>query len=146
MSYLLDTCIISKLKRLNKYPDKKLEKWFSKHPEAAYLISVLTIGEIQAGISKLKATNSVQNHQKMLLEDWLYGELIPRFEGRILPVDQQVSLIWGKLIGESRIKGSPLPAVDTLIAATAIAHQLILVTENTRDFLDSGAILFNPWD
>jgi len=84
MSYLLDTCILSTLRKIKKHPQEKLEIWITKHPVAAYYISVLSIGEIQKGIARL---DSQDHKKKMVLEDWLMGDLIPRFEGRILNID-----------------------------------------------------------
>lgn len=146
MTYLLDTCILSKLRKIQKYPEPALEKWISKHTESAYYISVLTLGEIQTGISKLQRRNPEEQKNSMILEDWLYGELIPRFHGRILQVDAQIALAWGKLVGEAKQRGILLPVTDGLIAATALTHGLILVTENIKDFDKTGATLLNPWD
>lgn len=81
----------------------------------------------------------------MTLEDWLYGSVIFKFNERILPIDKNVSLIWGQMIGEKKAQGITLPASDAWIAATAIHHNLIVVTQNTKDFAETGAILFDPW-
>lgn len=145
MSYLLDTCILSKLRKITKYPDLKLEKWVAKNSENSFFISVLTIGEIQSGISKLNLKNNEEKKKRLILEDWFIEELIPRFSNRILYIDVEVSFTWGKLIGECRQRGITLPVVDGLIAATAIAHNLTVVTENINDFIETGVRLFNPW-
>jgi predicted nucleic acid-binding protein len=142
MTYLLDTCIISKLRKIAKSKDKMLQEWVMKHAEEQYFLSVLTIGEIQQGISKL-----VDVKQRRILEDWLNGGILVRFEGRILPVDFRVALKWGDLSGASLKKGSPQPVIDGLIASTAIANDLILVTENIKDFVRiEGLKMFNPWE
>lgn len=138
-SYLLDTCILSKLRKVSRVPDPRLENWIKKHPDSAFFISALTLGEIQAGISKLKT----QEHKKLVLEDWFLNELIPRFRNRILPIDTPVAFTWGKLVGECQ--SIVIPVVDGLIAATAIVHNLTVVTENTQDFKAMGARIFNPW-
>lgn len=141
MSYLLDTCILSKLRKLNIHPNRTLEGWINKHAESTYFINVLSLGEIQKGISKL----GDQDHRhKMTLENWLGGELIPRFGNRILSIDRQTVSIWGEMCGLSQKKGLILPVIDALLAASAIQHQLILITENTKDFIHTGARLFNP--
>ncbi|KAF3362493.1 PilT protein domain protein [Chlamydiales bacterium STE3] len=145
MSYLLDTCILSKLRKIAKQPDIKLENWIKKHNENLYFISALTIGEIQSGISKLNLKKNEGAHKRLLLEDWLLEELIPRFHNRILSIDVEVVLAWGRLFGEKKQKGLIIPVVDSLIAATAIVHNLTLVTENISDFIETGARLFNPW-
>ena len=143
MTYLLDTCIISKIPKMKQRGDTKLQKWISKHDESAYFLSVVTIGEIQAGISKL--INPLDQRKKMLLEEWLVADLIPRFDGRILKVDESIAKKWGQITGEAKSKGICIPSNDALIAATAIIHNLMVVTENVKDFLNSGVLLFNPY-
>lgn len=140
MSYLLDTCIISRLRKIKSNPIDQLKNWILSHPENYYFLSVLTIGEIQAGISKLNRGDE----KKMILEDWLLTDLIPRFRDRILPIDEHTSTLWGSLKGEAFKRNKTLPVIDSLIAATAIQHNLILVTENTKDFIDTGVRLINP--
>jgi toxin FitB len=83
MSYLLDTCILSKLRKIKTHPNQKLQTWIGKHSESAYFINVLSLGEIQKDITKLSDHNAVM---KAILEEWLDNELIPRFKGRVLPV------------------------------------------------------------
>jgi len=145
MSYLLDTCTISKLRKLKKYPDKKLEKWVLSHNESTHFISVITIGEIQAGISKLDLKKPAERQKRLLLEDWLFGELIPRFNDRTVTINAEVTVAWGKMYGECQRRGVIVPVVDGLIAATAMVHNLTVVTENVTDFLETGARLLNPW-
>ncbi len=82
MSYLLDTCILSKARKKNP-TDQKLKAWLNKHPDSSYFISVLTLGEIEAGISKIDVKTKEQEKHKVALQEWLRSELIPRFEGRI---------------------------------------------------------------
>jgi predicted nucleic acid-binding protein len=140
MSYLLDTCILSKKRK--RHPDsEKLKSWLNKYPENSYFISVLSIGEIQAGISKL---NNIDHERKAVFEEWLLSDLIPRFEGRILSIDVNTCSIWGQICGEANKRGTPLPAIDALIAASAIQHQLIVVTDNIKDFLAAGVRTLNP--
>jgi len=142
MTYLLDTCILSKLRKLKVKADPVLEKWISAHPEQQFYLSVLTIGEIQQGIYKLQE-KQIKRH----LEEWLYGNLIPRFENRILSIDPSISLKWGELSGTYQRKGTPLPLADALIAATGIVHDLIIVTDNIRDFSKiKEAKIFSPWE
>lgn len=145
MSYLLDTCILSKLRKIGKQPDIKLEDWIKKYNESLYFISALTIGEIQSGISKLNIKKNEEGHKRLILEDWLLEELIPRFHNRILAIDVEVVLTWGKLFEERKKRGLIIPVVDGLIAATAIVHNLTVVTENISDFIETGARVFNPW-
>jgi len=146
MSYLLDTCVISKLRRLKTHPDPKLAKWIVKHPESSYYISVITLGEIHAGITKLPEKKPDQKKHRMQLEDWLFGELVPRFQNRILDVTIPIAFIWGKLCGQGLQKGTIVPKDDGLIAATAIHKGLIVVTENTKHFSYPGVEVVNPWN
>jgi predicted nucleic acid-binding protein len=76
---------------------------------------------------------------------WLYDTLATRFAGRILAIDLETALLWGQLSGEAERRGQPLPAIDTLLAATAIRHELTLVTRNERDFRRMPVTLYNPW-
>ena len=145
MSYILDTCIISKLRRINIKPDDKLEKWIVKHDKDSFFISALSLGEIQSGISKLDPKKKEEKQKRLILEDWFQEELIPQFSDRICMVDTEVVLAWGRLFGEGKRRGVVIPVVDGLIAATAIARNLTLVTENIKDFLETGVRLFDPW-
>lgn len=142
MTYLLDTCILSKLRKISKSKDEILQKWISRHSEEQYFLSVLTIGEIQQGISKLRDVK-----HRRLLEDWLNGEVLVRFESRIVPIDCRVAAKWGELSGAFLKKGLPQLVVDCLIASTAIVNNLILVTENVKDFSQITELkIFNPWE
>lgn len=135
MSYLIDTNVLSELRR--KTPDANVVHWFSQRPASTLYLSVLTIGEIRKGIEALDASA-----RRMVLLDWLETELPDFFTGRILPVSVQVADRWGRLLAAS---GRPLPAIDSLLAATALTHDLILVTRNTRDFAGVALQLINPW-
>lgn len=142
MTYLLDTCIISKLRKIKRRPDKPLEIWISKHEESKYFLSALTIGEIQKGISRLSNTK-----EKHILEEWLRGDIVPRFKGRIKNFDLKVALKWGEINGSYQKRGTAIPVMDGLIAATAIAHDFILVTENVKNFCNIDELnLFSPWE
>ena len=143
MTYLLDTCIVSKLPKMIARGDLQLQDWISKHLESAYFISVVTIGEIQAGISKLTSPHDAR--KKMVLEEWLIADLIPRFSGRIIAVDEIVAKKWGQIVGEAKSRGICIPSNDALLAACAATHNLIVVTENVKDFENSGVSVFNPY-
>ena len=144
MTYLLDTCIISKLRRIKTHPDPQLSKWISKHAESAYFISVLTLGEIQMGIAKLDTKTKERQLQRMILEDWLFGEVVPLFKERILEISVPIAFTWGKLNGEAKKAGKNIPVADGLIAATAMHHSLIVVTENIKDFQSLNVGVINP--
>lgn len=146
MTYLLDTCILSKLRRIAKFPDPKLQNWIEQHPASFYFISVFSVAEIQAGIAKLE--NNAPDRQKLKaeLEDWLFNSLVPDFEGRIIDFDLKLAHRWGSLVGIFKQKGINFPVVDSIIAATALHHELILVTENVADFEKTGVTIINPWE
>ncbi|MBV8619745.1 MAG: type II toxin-antitoxin system VapC family toxin [Curvibacter sp.] len=135
MSYLLDTNVLSELRR--KAPDPAVAHWISQRPARSLFLSVLTLGEIRKGIDSLQDTP-----KRQILSDWLEAELPAYFQGRILPIDQLVGDRWGRLLAKA---GRPLPTIDSLLAATAAAHGLCMVTRNTRDFEGLGIDLFNPW-
>lgn len=135
MSYLIDTNVISELRR--KMPDEGVVSWLETRPASVLHISVLTLGEIRRGIERLP-----DSRRKQSLRDWLETELPKFFAGRILPVDGRVADQWGRLVATA---ARPLPAVDSLLAATAIAHDLTLVTRNVTDFEYHGLDVLNPW-
>ena len=139
MKYLIDTCIISEL--IKTRPSKKVVEWVSFESEENFYLSVLTIGEIQKGISKL-----ADSKKKEKLQSWITIDLKDRFTGRILDIDLEVAQKWGEMQGNAEKKGQVMPAIDALIAATAVCHGLTVVTRNIQDMQHSGARLFNPWE
>jgi len=143
MSFLLDTCILSIGRKINNNKSDKLRIWFDQQHESNYFISAISIGEIQTGISKLKQN---EQQKKTIFENWLISDLIPRFKHRILEVDLKTCFLWGELLGTAQKKGHALTAIDALIAASAVQHHLVLVTENIQDFIHTGIPLFNPFE
>ena len=138
MRFLLDTCVISAVAA--KRPNPKVVDWIdSVDPDSIYL-SVITIGEIQKGIEKQRDLQ-----RKEALECWLHDELLVRFRDRLALLDIGVLLEWGTLTGRLEAQGKTMPAVDSLIAATALHSHFVLVTRNEHDFLRSGVQLLNPW-
>lgn len=136
MNYLLDTNVISELVRAK--PSLKVLNWVDKIPDEALNISVITLGEIRKGIEKV-----ADSRKKEKLRIWLEHELPYWFAGRILEIDVNVADTWGRLQGISR---HPLPAIDSLIAATAINFNLSLVTRNVDDFKFTSLEVINPWE
>ena len=135
MSYLLDTNVLSELRR--KLPDRAVLRWFAQRPSSTLYLSVLTLGEIRKGVEALADAS-----RRLKLLDWLETELPAFFAGRILPVDVAVADCWGRLVAHA---ARPLPAIDSLLAATAAQHGLILVTRNLRDTQGLGVQVVNPW-
>jgi toxin FitB len=135
MSYLLDTNIVSETVRRN--PNKAVIAWLDQLPGEALYVSVLTLGEIRKGIEGL---TDRKRREKLRL--WLEHELPAWFEGRVLPVDLAVADRWGRLLAEV---GRPVPTIDSLLAATALYHELRLVTRNSGDFEFPGLEVINPF-
>lgn len=133
--FLLDTNVISELRR--KQPDPGVLRWLGRVQDERLYLSVLTIGEIRRGIER--SSDAVARHR---LTQWLEGTLLPWLGSQLLPVDVAVAECWGRLCG---VAERPLPAIDSLLAATAIAHSLTLVTRNVADFDFPGLSVFNPW-
>ena len=139
MRYLLDTCVISEL--IKQKPNAKFIAWVRSQREEDLFVSTLTIGEFQKGISKLPASR-----KKSGLQSWLDDALVERFEGRILGIDAKVAKKWGEIQASTEAHGRKLPVIDSLIASTAIAHEMAVVTRNVDDMESTGAILYNPWE
>ena len=135
MRYLLDTCVISELVALR--PNQRVREWIdSIDPEAVYL-SVITIGEIRKGIEKLPDSN-----RKSMLREWLEGELLIRFRGRILPIDLDVMLVWGQMIARLELSGKKMGAMDSLIAGIALHAHLTFSLSRARLPLKSKGVPF----
>lgn len=138
MNYLLDTCLISEL--VKKEPNSAVISWLDEQDEQTLFLSVLTLGELQKGISKLPA-----GARRVELQAWAEHDLVERFTGRIIDIDLETAQFWGKLQGESEQRGESLPVMDSLIAATAMVHGLIVVTRNVKDIERCRARICNPW-
>jgi toxin FitB len=138
--YLLDTNVIASLIAANGAPSVKA--WAAQQDEDDLWLSILTLGEYDKGIAKLPDDDPNRAHYiaaRDALED--------RFAGRILPLSNEIIRRWGTISGTIRREtGHPPPVIDTLFAATAVAHQLCFVTRNVRDVAGSGAEVLNLWD
>lgn len=134
MSYLLDTNVVSELRR--KKPSRSVLRWFDEVRSEELFLSVLVVGGLRRGVELLRRKDGPAADA---LDQWL-EELSTRFRERILPVSSAVADQWGRL-------GVPdqLPAVDSLMAATALVHGLTLVTRNVDDFERTGVRLVNPF-
>jgi toxin FitB len=136
--YLLDTNVISELTKLQ--PESKVVSWFQSTSEELLYLSVLAIGEIRKGITLLPRSN-----QRVLVESWLANDLVSRFAGRIIEVNLDIAERWGLISAQAKIAGTPLAVIDGLMAATALHHNLTLVTRNTKDVQVAGINTLNPW-
>jgi predicted nucleic acid-binding protein len=138
VNYLLDTNVISEL--VARAPDQAVVDWIDRlDPEGVYL-SVITIGELRKGIEKLP-----EGRRRDELTSWLASDLLHRFAGRIVEITTGVMLVWGELTGRLEREGRPIAAIDSLIAASALAGNLTLVTRNEQDFQHTGVPIANPW-
>jgi len=138
MNYLLDTNVISEL--ISKQPNKKVVEWIDRLDPNTIYLSVITIGELRKGIEKLPPSK-----RRDTVKEWLEGDLLLRFQGRILEITIEVMLIWGELTGRLEKQGRPITAIDSLIAATALGGNCHLVTRNEHDFQRVGVAIINPW-
>lgn len=135
MSYLIDTCALSELARPR--PDNNVVRWFDETASGTLFLSVLTLGEIRKGIETLP-----DMRRRARIRNWLEVDLPYWFGDRILTIDVGVADEWGRLLARA---GQQLPAIDSLIAATAARHRLTVVTRNIGDFVDTGVDVLNPW-
>ncbi|MBC8120592.1 MAG: type II toxin-antitoxin system VapC family toxin [Gemmatimonadaceae bacterium] len=137
MKVLLDTCAVSDYNKPLKYP--ALVAFVDSLPDEALFVSVLTLGEIVKGIDMLP-----QGLKKDTLQAW-YAGLLAAYSDRILPVDPETAEVWGRITSACAARNLDLPAVDGLIAATALQHGLAVLTRNEKHFRQTGAVVVNPW-
>jgi predicted nucleic acid-binding protein len=135
VSFLLDTNVVSELRRGDRANDGLVE-WFDAQAPHELFLSVVTLGEVRQGIEQLRARDGRQAHA---LDRWL-GGLVQFYEERLLYVDGAVAVQWGRLLAARRA-----PVVDALLAATARVHRLTLVTRNVRDFAGLNVRVLNPF-
>lgn len=138
MTYLLDTCVISEFTQAE--PHGSVLNWLDSHDEMSLYLSVVTIGEVSKGVSKL-----VDGVRQNRLSNWLLNDVIERFDGRILPIDRDVMLAWGQVVGTEQRRGVNLPTVDSFIAATALVHNMAVVSRNVHDLERCRISVINPW-
>jgi predicted nucleic acid-binding protein len=122
-------------------PNVQVTRWLDSVEESLLYLSVLTLGEIRKGLTVLTS-----GRRRSSLEAWLDTELMSRFAGRVLPIDSSVADRWGRIAGEAQGRGTSLPVIDGLLAATALHHNLAVVSRNVRDFALPGLASFNPWE
>ena len=135
MTYLLDTNVLSETRK--RQPAASVAGWIAAASPGRLHVSVLTLGEIEQGISRIRGRGDGQ--QAAALERWL-RDVETGFEDRVLPVTLQVAAAWGR-----QQLARPLPVIDALIAATARVHGLTVVTRNVKDFELAGVEVLNPF-
>jgi hypothetical protein len=134
--FLLDTNVISELRRPEK-ANRHVLVWAGSVPAASFFLSVISILEIEIGALQIARKDPAQG---TLLRSWIDEQILPGFEGRILPIDSDVAQRCARLHVPD-----PRPERDALIAATAMVHGLTVVTRNHADFELTGVTLLNPW-
>jgi len=134
VTYLLDTNVLSETRK--RQPAAGVADWIAATPPGRLHVSVLTLGEIEQGIARVRGRGD--RHQAAALERWLQ-DVETGFEDRVLPVTLPVAAAWGRQYAQ------PLPVIDTLIAATARVHGMTVVTRNVKDFELAGVEVLNPF-
>ena len=138
MSWLLDTCALSEYAK--KTPAAEVIAWLDEQDESSLFLSVITLGEIEKGILKLRTSDL---HRSQKLTAWL-GKIEQRFAGRILPLDAAALHVWAQIAAHAELARQPLPVMDGMIMSTAQCHGLTVVTRNVQDFAHYPQV-FNPW-
>ncbi|MFC5860742.1 type II toxin-antitoxin system VapC family toxin [Acidicapsa dinghuensis] len=138
MRALLDTCVLSELNR--KGGSSQVRTAVDALEDEDLYISAITVGELTKGVLRLPP-----GKRRSELTTWLLA-LRQHYSGRILAVDEDTAELWGEIAAHAEARGKIIPALDGLIAATAMQHGLHILTRNTDDFLATGAMLSNPWE
>ncbi|MEA1892694.1 MAG: type II toxin-antitoxin system VapC family toxin [Campylobacterota bacterium] len=138
MKYLLDTNIISEF--ISKTPNNNVINHILTLDENDLYLSVVTIGEIKAGIEKL---DNGSKKEKLLY--WLENDLLNRFQSKIIDIDTNIMLQWGVINNRLKNLGKPLPIMDSLIGATSEVYDYILITRNEKDFKNLNIKIINPF-
>jgi predicted nucleic acid-binding protein len=138
--FLVDTNVLSEFGK-TKEPDANVRRWVETADPRSLFASVVTWGELRKGIESKRPD---QRHSG--LEQWLEHDLREWFESRLLPVTKTIANRWGVLAGQSKLQGRVLTMADGIIAATALEHDLTLITRNVKDFSGLGVTIFNPWE
>lgn len=136
--YLLDTNVISELRKAGSGRADEQVAWISGQDAAYFYVSALTIMELEIGVLRVERRDATQG---ALLRTWLDSHVLPEFAERTLPVDTSVALCCARLHVPD-----PRAERDAIIAATAIVHGMTVVTRNIADFEATGVALVNPWD
>ena len=137
MRYLIDTCVFSEYTKLRR--NTAVTDWVDAQEQESVFISVLTVGEIEKGIVRMPPSRR-KTALAVFLED-----LIRRFDDHVLGVTIPTVRLWGRTLADLENRGCVLPVIDSLIAATALEHDLTIVTRNVADFTPAGVKVLNLW-
>jgi predicted nucleic acid-binding protein len=138
VNFLLDTNLVSEWTKPR--PNPGVVRWLADADEDRVFISVVTIAELRHGVERLAI-----GRRRKRLNEWIEGELLFRFDERILPIDAATADAWGRIVAHREGLGRPIGTMDAFIAATAQVHKLTLATRNQTDFQASVAAVVNPW-
>jgi predicted nucleic acid-binding protein len=138
VNFLLDTNLVSEWTKPR--PNPGVVSWLADADEDRVFISVVTIAELRHGVERLAI-----GRRRKRLNEWIEGELLFRFDERILPIDAATADAWGRIVAHREGLGRPIGTMDAFIAATAQVHKLTLATRNQTDFEASVAAVVNPW-
>lgn len=136
--YLLDTNVAGLL--LRDHADVDAQRYVQRLPQERVFLSAITVGEIQRGIIRLPL-----GRRRSELERW-FADIQETYSDVILAITRETALIWGELTARMQMVGQNIDAADLLIAATALEHDLTVVTRNVRDFTPTGVNLLDPWN
>jgi predicted nucleic acid-binding protein len=139
VNFLLDTNVVSEW--VKQRPNPGVIEWLATADEDRLFLSVATLAELRYGVERLPA-----GRKSAQLQEWLETELLGRFEGRVLVIEETIAALSGKLLAKADAVGRPLGAMDGFLAATAAAHQMTLVTRNEMDFAGAEIKTLNPWN
>lgn len=137
MKYLLDTCVLSEL--VKPVPEPAVARWMLQQTESMLFTSALTLAELQRGVARLAASR-----RKTQLETWL-RDVENTFDKRIIAFTHHTAPYWASLCAKAQSGGQTLALIDSLIAASALEHGLVLVTRNVADFAHAPILVLNPW-
>lgn len=137
MRALLDTCVVAELRKPGGHAG--VRDAVAQFVPDDLFVSTLTIGEIVKGVALL-----ADGRKKRALASWLIA-FEQQFRDRILPVDHDAARMWGEISARLQRKGTPIPVIDGLIAATALSRGFHIMTRNTRDFAATGVLVIDPW-
>ena len=139
-SFLLDTNMPSETLRPS--PTPAVIAWLEAQSKDVQFVSVVSVGELRRGATLLAPGSA----RRMQLEQYIEVKLLLLFATRVLPVTQAIVERWGVLDARRQAAGQPIGMADGMIAATALEHDLTLVTRNVKDFADLGVAIFDPWE
>jgi toxin FitB len=138
VTFLLDTNVVSEW--VKRRPHSGVVRWLVEIDEDRVFLSVVTLAELRHGVDRL-----ADSARRRGLDAWLRHDLPRRFEGRMLSVEPRIAERWGEVVARREAAGRPIGIMDAFIAATAIVHELTLVTRNTAGFKSTVEHIVNPW-